>query len=70
MGDRYFISVECECGFEDKDVYYAPTCSFTTWKCPKCDREVDLGEYTGISYEDASNLSILQQMVDSFKEKR
>lgn len=56
MGDRYIIDMTCpECEFYDDDVYFAPTCGFITWQCPKCKHEVDLCEETGISYRDASN---------------
>lgn len=66
MGDRFFISVNCtKCSFKEDDVYYAPTCGFTEWVCPKCGKVVDLEEYTGISYEDASNRDLIEQIVDS-----
>ena len=68
MGDRYYVKVKCpKCGFTEDDIYYAPTCGFTEWKCPKCETVVDLAEYTGISYEDASNLDIIQEIVDKVK---
>jgi len=46
-------------------VYYAPTCGFTEWNCPKCGEWVDLEELTGISYEDASNRELIKQMIQS-----
>jgi len=56
MGERFFLEITCpECGFHDDDVYYAPTCQITEWECEQCGHIVDLEEYTGISYEDASN---------------
>lgn len=55
MGLRYFISVICpKCGRIEDDVYYAPTCGFTDWKCT-CGEKVDLEKYTGIGAEEASN---------------
>ena len=68
MGDRYYITVKCpKCGFTENDVYYAPTCGITNWCCPKCETWVDLEEYTGISYEDASNADIIQKLVDEVR---
>ncbi len=56
MGDRYFLTFLCpSCKFEAHDIYYAPTCGFTNWKCPGCSIEVDLGKLCGITYEEASN---------------
>ncbi len=65
MGDRYFLEITCpNCGFhDDDDVYYAPTCGFLKWKCQKCGQVVDLKEYTGISYEDASNANEIEQII-------
>lgn len=55
MGDRYFLTVKCpSCDTIDEDVYYAPTCDFVSHTCSKCGARIDLAEYTGISYEDAS----------------
>ena len=63
MGDRYFITVICpQCGFQEDGVYYAPTCGFTGWQCPHCKRGLDLGGYTGISYEDCSNRDVIEEM--------
>ena len=37
MGDRYEGNFNCAyCGELNEDVYYAPTCSFYTFKCVKC----------------------------------
>jgi len=55
MGDRYFITVTCRCGFVMGDVYYAPTCGFTHQTCWACGELTDLEEYTGITKEEASN---------------
>jgi excisionase family DNA binding protein len=64
MGNRYFLTVICpKCGETEKDVYYAPTCGFTEWNCPKCKKKVDLEEYSGISYEEASNRKQLSLMI-------
>ncbi|KKL60461.1 hypothetical protein LCGC14_2205010, partial [marine sediment metagenome] len=66
MGDRYIITVTCKgCGYTDDDVYYAPTCGFTDWKCPECDVVVDLEELTGISYDDASNLTEISEIIEN-----
>jgi hypothetical protein len=55
MGTRYFITVICpQCGHEELDVYYAPTCGLASYICT-CGFEVDLEEVTGISYDEASN---------------
>lgn len=68
MGDRYILEMECKkCGYEDDDVYYAPTCGFVEWKCPKCKYVVDLEKYTGITYEDASNAGLISDLVKKFK---
>ena len=56
MGGRYFVSVTCpKCGLSEENVYYAPTCGFTGWMCPKCGTVIDLAKLIGISREDASN---------------
>lgn len=66
MGDRYILTVVCpKCGFEDDDCYFAPTCGFLTWKCPRCKKVVDLEEYSGISKESASNADAIKQVVDA-----
>ena len=70
MGDRYYISVVCEnCGFNEDDVYYAPTCGFIEWTCQKCGKVVDLEKYTGISYEDASNQFEIESIINSIGDK-
>jgi transposase-like protein len=66
MGDRYYITVQCPiCKAEEEEVYFAPTCGFVSWTCPKCSHEVDLCEETGISYEDASNVDLIAEVVKS-----
>ena len=70
MGDRYFISVRCpKCDYVDSDVYYAPTCGFINWNCPECNYEIDLEKYTGITYEDASNASIIKDICNRYQDK-
>jgi len=65
MGDRFILEVACpSCGTEDDDVYFAPTCGVTEWVCPKCGCRVDMCDYTGISYEDASNLGTIESIVE------
>ena len=67
MGTRYFVDVTCpECGHEEKEVYYAPTCGFTEYIC-KCGHVVDLGEYTGISYEEASNADLIKRICETIE---
>lgn len=66
MGTRYILTVTCpNCGFEDDDVPFAPTCGFVDWKCPQCSRVVNLVALTGITYEDASSAA---EMVDMCQE--
>jgi len=63
MGTRWILEVMCpQCGFEDDDVPFAPTCDFVDWKCPECGRVVDLYAMTGISYEEASNADEITEM--------
>jgi len=64
MGDRYIIEVICpECGVEDEDVYYAPTCGFNTHECSGCGAVIDLAEYTGITAEEASNADLIDAIL-------
>lgn len=68
MGDRYIIQVECEkCLHTDDDVYFAPTCGFENWTCPKCKHVMDLYEYTGMSYEDCSNIGLIKTIAGKVK---
>ena len=53
MGDRYYISVECECGHKD-EAYYAPTCGFMEWTC-RCGKTINLEEYSGIDAESCAS---------------
>lgn len=64
MGTRYILTVKCpKCGFEDDDVYYAPTCGFVDYKC-RCGNVIDLEEVTGISYEEASNRGEIEKLIN------
>ena len=64
MGDRYFLTMICpKCDNVDNDVYFAPTCGFTEWKC-KCGNVVNLIEHTGITEEMASNKTEIQTLVE------
>jgi len=68
MGDRYILEIVCSnCNTKDDDVYFAPTCGFTEWKCKKCGNTVDLYKYTGISYEDASNIDLMKEISNKQK---
>ena len=55
MGNRYTLTVKCECGEVDEDVWYAPTCGCMIWKCPKCKKVINLEEYSGIDAEGCAN---------------
>ena len=70
MGDRYILTIECLCGHEDPEVYYAPTCGFSMHKCSACGHEIDLADYTGISYEDASNLGLITEAIAKVKKEK
>ena len=68
MGDRYILTIECpKCCHKDDDVYYAPTCGFIEWICPKCGEIVDLEKLTGITYEDCSNKELIRQIIEAIK---
>lgn len=68
MGNRYILEVTCpNCGYTDYDVYYAPTCDFTEWCCPECNSIIDLEDYTGITYEEASNLDSINEIIKDIK---
>lgn len=37
MGDRYILNLDCAyCGVNNVEVYYAPTCGLTNFKCKEC----------------------------------
>ncbi len=66
MGDRYFLTVTCpQCKHTEDEVYYAPTCGFTDWDCPKCGAKVDLEKMAGITYEDASNREEIKEIAEA-----
>jgi len=69
MGDRYYLKVKCKCGYIDDDVYYAPTCGFMTWKCPKCKKVIDLEQYSGIDAEGCANTEYGIKAVKELKNK-
>ena len=67
MGIREILEVACpQCGFEDDDVPFAPTCDFVNWKCPECGFVVDLMAMTRINYEDASNAEEIKELCSEF----
>jgi len=71
MGDRYFLTIKCpRCGLIDTDCYFAPTCDFTTWKCPNCKKSVNLIKYTGITAEMASNAGEIKAMIGGIKDDK
>ena len=42
MGDRWILSMKCpNCFYQEDDIYYAPTCGFTTWSCPNCHKVIE-----------------------------
>ena len=63
MGTRYFLTVVCECGVEEEDVCYAPTCGFVSHTCSGCGAVIDLEKRTGITYEDASNVAEIEAAI-------
>jgi len=68
MGNRYILTVVCpNCGTESDDVFYAPTCGFVDFTCPECGVVIDLEEYTGISYEEASNRAEIEAAIDAME---
>lgn len=67
MGTRWILEVTCpQCGFEDDDVPFAPTCDFVDWKCPECGHVVDLYALTGITYDEASNAAEIKELCSEF----
>ena len=65
MGTRYLVDVECpDCGMLERDVYFAPTCEMIYWICPKCGKKIDLHEYTGIEYDEASSLKPIGSLIE------
>ena len=70
MGDRYTLSVKCDCGFVDDDVWYAPTCGFLTWECPKCKKIIDLEKYSGIDAVGCATTEFGEKSVKTLKQRR
>ena len=69
MGTRYFLTVKCgKCGITCDNVYYAPTCSMTTFEC-SCGNIIDLEKLTGISAEDTNSAAEINAIIRRFKEK-
>ena len=69
MGDRYFLEIVCHCcGFKSGEVYFAPTSGFVTWTCV-CGVTIDLYKYTGITYEESSNLDENRKIVEEISAK-
>ena len=63
MGDRYVMEIECpKCNKANKDVYFAPTCGFTHFKC-ECGHIIDLVGMTGITPEKASNREEISRII-------
>jgi transposase-like protein len=68
MGDRYILNVKCpKCEYINEEVYYAPTCGFTSHKCEKCGKRINLAKYTGITKEMASNKDIIERMLSKME---
>lgn len=71
MGDRYILTVRCpKCGTVYSDVWYAPTCGIDTFICPCCEHKIDLVEYTGISYEEASNANFIADFLKDLESEK
>ncbi len=67
MGTRYVLELKCEkCGRVDDDVYFAPTCGFVEWTC-ECGHTVNLYDNTGITYEESSNVDIINDIIKERK---
>lgn len=64
MGDRYYLELDCAyCGHRDVDVYYAPTCGFSTFLCPKCKKHNFIApDFTSKKVEDVGD----QEVIDGF----
>ena len=45
MGDRYLLTVLCNCGFKEEDVWYAPTSGVIEWRCPICHKIINLEDH-------------------------
>lgn len=67
MGDRYILTILCPVCKTEDEAYYAPTCGFVDHECANCGEVIDLAEYTGISYEDASNAKEIEAICQGFQ---
>ncbi len=68
MGDRYVVEITCpNCGNMDENAWYAPTSGVVNWVCPECGYSVDMAQYTGISYEDASNAGEIEAIAEQVR---
>jgi len=73
MGTRYFLTQPCpHCDRLNYDIYYAPTCDFTTWRCEYCEEEfnIPLGfsaeEDAKYAEEITRDSKALEDLVNSF----
>ena len=69
MGDRMYMKVKCECGNIDEEVYYASTCGFMTWKCPKCEKVTNLEEYSGVNADSMATTKYGTKFIGEQREK-
>ena len=70
IGDRYFLTLTCpNCNRTHNDVCYAPTCEITEHTCI-CGFITNLEELTGISYEVASNIEEIREIIDDMRGKK
>lgn len=45
MGTRYFLTVVCpNCGQNNEDVYFAPTCDMVSSRCQECKEIFYIGD--------------------------
>ncbi|MEK6879876.1 MAG: hypothetical protein AABY22_09730 [Nanoarchaeota archaeon] len=69
MGDRYLLTVLCNCGFKEEDVWYAPTSGVIEWRCPICHKIINLEEYSGIDAEDCASTDYGLESVRKLKKE-
>jgi hypothetical protein len=69
MGARYIIEITCQCGYAD-GAYYAPTCGFLTWTCPRCRAVIDLEAWCGITPAQASNADEIRARVEEYVKQK